>query len=52
VADRDAREELMARHGRVATPTLVVGERVFLGFMQNRDEIEKVIDGIIGGNDD
>lgn len=43
-ADRSAREELASKHGRLATPTLVIDGRVFLGFRQNREEIEKLID--------
>ena len=42
--DRSAREELASKHGRLATPTLVIDGRVFLGFRQNREEIEKLID--------
>jgi len=50
--DSHARDELVAKYGRMATPTLVVGERVFLGFRQNREEIEKIIGDILGdGND-
>jgi hypothetical protein len=45
-ADAGARTELMQRYGRIATPLLVVGERIFLGFRQNREEIERVIDDI------
>lgn len=42
--DKVAREELIEKHGRMATPTLVIGDRVFLGFRQNREEIERLID--------
>lgn len=48
-ADKSARQELIERHGRMATPTLVIGDRVFLGFKQNREEIEKMVDRIIKG---
>lgn len=47
--DKSAREELIDRHGRMATPTLVIGGRVFLGFRQNREEIEKMVDRIVKG---
>ncbi len=43
-ADAAARTELLERYGRIATPLLVVGERTFLGFRQNREEIERAID--------
>lgn len=52
MADRAAREELVERHGRLATPTLVVGEKLFLGFKQNREEIERIIDDIAGSKND
>ncbi|MEJ2696561.1 MAG: glutaredoxin family protein [Candidatus Sulfobium sp.] len=42
-ADKAAREELAEKHGRLATPTLIIGDRLFLGFRQNRDEIEKTL---------
>jgi hypothetical protein len=47
--DKGAREELLERSGRIATPTLVIGDRVFLGFRQNREEIEELIDRRIKG---
>jgi glutaredoxin len=39
-----ARKELMAKYGRMATPTLVIGDKVILGFRQNQEEIEKEIE--------
>jgi len=45
--DKSARAELIDRYGRMATPTLVIGGRVFLGFRQNRQEIEKMVDEIL-----
>ena len=42
--DASAREELVAKYGRMATPTLVIGNKMFLGFQDNRKEIEKVLD--------
>jgi glutaredoxin len=47
--DAEARQELASKYGRLATPTLVIGEKVFLGFRQNREEIEKIIDSIKRG---
>jgi hypothetical protein len=48
--DREARQELVEKYGRLATPVLVAGEKMFLGFRQNRDEIEKLISTIAGGS--
>jgi hypothetical protein len=36
----------------MATPTLAIGEKVFLGFRENRAEIEKMLDGYSGGSDE
>jgi hypothetical protein len=47
-ADKSAREELASKHGRLATPTLVIDGRIFLGFKQNREEIEKLVDEMGG----
>ena len=49
-ADKAAREELAERHGRMATPTLIIGDRLFLGFRQNREEIEKILEVMRGSN--
>ncbi|MEJ2684905.1 MAG: glutaredoxin family protein [Candidatus Sulfobium sp.] len=49
-ADKSAREELAEKHGRLATPTLIIGDRIFLGFRQNRDEIEKMLGEILRSN--
>ncbi len=49
--DKTAREELANKYGRMATPTIVIGERVFLGFRENRQEIEKLLDGQAGSAD-
>jgi hypothetical protein len=45
-SDAGVRTELIERYGRIATPLLVIGERTFLGFRQNREEIERVVDDI------
>jgi hypothetical protein len=42
--DKSAREELAVKYGRLATPVLVIGERMFLGFRDNREEIEKLVE--------
>lgn len=42
--DKSAREELAAKYGRLATPAIVIGERMFLGFRDNREEIEKLVE--------
>lgn len=48
--DPSAREELINKHGRMATPTLLIGDKKFLGFRDNRDEIEKELDDLFGDN--
>ncbi len=47
--DAEARKELAEKYGRIAAPVLVAGERMFLGFRQNREEIERLINMIAGG---
>jgi len=49
--DKSAREELAEKFGRMATPTLVVGDKMFLGFRENREAIEKLLEGYEGGTD-
>jgi len=49
--DKSAREELANKYGRLATPTIVIGEKVFLGFRENRQEIEKLLEGQTGRAD-
>jgi len=44
-----AREELAEKYGRMATPTLVIGDKMFLGFRDNREAIERLLDGYRGG---
>jgi hypothetical protein len=34
----------------MATPTLVIGEKMFLGFKLNRDEIEKIVSSFAGAS--
>jgi len=43
VADKEVRDEMIEKFGRMATPLAVIAERKFWGFTQNRTEIEKVI---------
>jgi len=50
ISEAAVREELAAKYGRLATPTLVIGDKIFLGFKQNREEIEKIINSIIRGD--
>ncbi len=50
--DPEARAELKERYGRMATPTIVIGSKVILGFRQNRIEIEREIAGIKAANND
>jgi glutaredoxin len=50
--DSSAREELVKRYGRMATPTIVIGDRIFLGFRDNREEIEKSLDKEFGDRND
>lgn len=49
-ADKAARDELVEKHGRLATPTMLIGDRLFLGFRQNRHEIEKILGEMSGSN--
>ncbi len=41
--DAQARDELATRYGRLATPTIVIDGKVFVGFKDNLKEIEKLI---------
>lgn len=41
--DPGASQELFARAGRLGVPTIVIEERVFVGFAAHRDEIEALI---------
>ena len=49
--DKSAREELTGKYGRLSTPTIVIGEKMFLGFRENREAIEKLLDSYKGGAD-
>ena len=49
--DKSAREELTVKYGRLATPTIVIGEKMFLGFRDNKEAIEKLLNGNKGGPD-
>jgi glutaredoxin 3 len=42
-ADPDALEELKTVVGRMATPTIVIDDQVFLGFAANRAELEELV---------
>lgn len=50
--DANAREELVDKYGRMATPTLVIGDKMFLGFRRNRAEIEKTLSELSEENHD
>jgi len=39
--DRTAREEMVRKTGRMAVPTIMVGEQVVVGF--NKNELEKLV---------
>ncbi len=43
IAEEKNREELVKKYGRMAVPTIVIGDKVILGFMQNKDEIKKLL---------
>jgi hypothetical protein len=32
----------------MATPTLVIGDKMFLGFRENKEDIEKLLDSLSG----
>ena len=49
--DKSAREELAEKYGKMATPTFVIGDKMFLGFRENRAEVERLLDGRKGGTD-
>lgn len=40
-ADKTAREEMLKKTGRMAVPTIMVGEQVVVGY--NKNELEKLI---------
>jgi glutaredoxin len=41
--DPDASQELFARMGRLGVPTIVIDDRLFVGFGAHRDEIEALL---------
>lgn len=43
IADPASRELMVRRFGRVATPVIVVGKRVFWGFADNRVDIADLL---------
>jgi len=43
VNDESARKELVEKYRRPATPTIVIEGKVFVGFKDNRAEIEKLL---------
>jgi glutaredoxin len=43
--DPEASLELFKRMGRLGVPTILIDERLFVGFGHNRDEIEALLRG-------
>jgi glutaredoxin len=43
--DPEASLELFTRMGRLGVPTILIDERLFVGFGPNRDEIEALLRG-------
>lgn len=43
IAEEQNRNELKNKYGRMAVPTIIIGDRVTLGFAENRDEITKLL---------
>ncbi len=43
IAEEKVRKELVEKYGRMAVPTIVIGDKVILGFMQNKGEIKKLL---------
>ncbi|MBU2603048.1 MAG: hypothetical protein KKA32_12930 [Actinobacteria bacterium] len=41
--DKHAAERMVRRFGRVATPAIVIGKRVFWGFAENRSDIAELL---------
>ncbi len=40
---------MVEKYNRMATPLAVIGERLFWGFQQNREEVEKLVKKAEGG---
>jgi len=43
VSEKENREELRNKYKRMAVPTIIIGDRVILGFAENRAEIMKLL---------
>ena len=43
VTEPENQRILQEKYGRLATPTIVIDDKVFVGFKENRDEIEKLL---------
>jgi thiol:disulfide interchange protein len=50
-ASQDVRDRMLREFGRVATPAIVIGERVFWGFDENRRDIADRL-GVAAGDDE
>ena len=46
--DEAARKELVEKYWRLATPAIVIDGKVFVGFRDNRAEIEKLLSANAG----
>jgi len=43
ISEEQNREELKSKYGRMAVPTIIIGDSVFLGFADNKTEIERLL---------
>ena len=43
IAEKQNREELKNKYKRLAVPTILIGDRVILGFEDNKDEIIELL---------
>lgn len=43
ISEKQNRDELKNKYKRMAVPTIVIGNRVILGFAENRDKITEIL---------
>jgi glutaredoxin 3 len=43
IAEDQIREELKSKYRRMAVPTIIIGDRVILGFAENKNEVMKLL---------
>ncbi|KUO65885.1 MAG: hypothetical protein APF84_01100 [Gracilibacter sp. BRH_c7a] len=43
IAEEKNREELKNKHGRMAVPTIIIGDKAILGFVDNKAQIIKLL---------